>query len=161
MKENKTLNLFRTLVKFSVVIKGIEFVKEIETLIPHRNPFLFVDNVSSLSNEEIIGTTIFPDSNEFLTGSFTEFDFVPGVILIEAMAQCGGAGIKKLGLADGMFGFANIESANFYKGVRYGEEFKMIIRNIKVTDKYFKQSGTGFAADVPCMDLTWTCVRFQ
>ena len=136
-------------------------MKEIETLIPHRNPFLYVDKISSLSKEEIIGTTIFSDANEFLTGSFPEFNYVPGVILIEAMAQCGGAGIKKLGLADGLFGLANIEAANFYNGVVYGAIFKMVIKNIKITDKYFKQSGTGFVDDSPCMDLTWTCVKFQ
>ena len=136
-------------------------MKEIETLIPHRTPFLYVDKISFLSKEEIIGTTVFSHANEFLTGSFPEFNFVPGVILIEAMAQCGGAGIKKLGLADGLFGLANIEAANFYKGVEYGDVFKMVIKNIKITDKYFKQSGIGFAADSPCMDLTWTCVRFQ
>ena len=136
-------------------------VKEIETLIPHRNPFLYVDKISSLSKEEIIGTIMFSDANEFLTGSFPEFNYVPGVILIEAMAQCGGAGIKKLGLADGLFGLANIEAANFYKGVVYGAIFKMVIKNIKITDKYFKQSGTGLVDDSPCVDLTWTCVKFQ
>ena len=135
-------------------------MKEIETLIPHRNPFLYVDKISSLSKEEIIGTTVFSDANELLTGSFPEFNYVPGVILIEAMAQCGGAGIKKLGLADGLFGLANIETANFYKGVEYGDVFKMVIKNIKITDKYFKQSGIGLVADSSCMDLTWTCVRF-
>ena len=136
-------------------------VKEIETLIPHRNPFLYVDRISSLSKEEIVGNIMFSDANQFLTGSFPEFNYVPGVILIEAMAQCGGAGIKKLGLADGLFGLANIEAANFYSGVLYGAIFKMVIKNIKITEKYFKQSGTGFVDDSPCMDLTWTCVKFQ
>jgi len=136
-------------------------MKEIETLIPHRNPFLYLDEISSFSKDEIVGTTVFSDANEFLTGSFPEFNYVPGVILIEAMAQCGGAGIKKLRLSDGLFGFANIEVANFYKGVEYGVVFKMVIKNIKITDKYFKQSGIGFVADSPCIDLTWICVRFQ
>jgi 3-hydroxyacyl-[acyl-carrier-protein] dehydratase len=86
---------------------------------------------------------------------------VPGVILIEAMAQCGGAGIKKLGLADGLFGFANIERATFYKGVEYNSLFKMIVKNIKVTDRYTKQSGIGLVNDEPCVELTWTCVKFQ
>ena len=136
-------------------------MKEIETLIPHRNPFLYLDEISSFSKEEIVGTTVFSDANEFLTGSFPEFNYVPGVILVEAMAQCGGAGIKKLGLADGLFGLANIEAANFYKGVEYGDVFKMVIKNIKITDKYLKQSGTGYVGDSPCMDLTWICVKFQ
>jgi 3-hydroxyacyl-[acyl-carrier-protein] dehydratase len=136
-------------------------IKEIETLIPHRNPFLYVDKITSLSKEEIIGSTVFSDGNEFLTGSFPEFNYVPGVILIEAMAQCGGAGIKKLGLADGLFGFANIETATFYKGVEYNHVFRMVIKNIKVAEKYIKQSGTGFMGEDRCIEMTWTCVKFS
>ena len=135
--------------------------KEIETLIPHRNPFLYVDKIISVSKEEIVGTAIFSDSNTFLRGSFPEFNYVPGTILIEAMAQCGGAGIKKLGVADGLFGFANIENASFHNGVEYNQVFTMVIRNIKIAEKYIKQSGTGLVEGDVCLSLTWTCVKFQ
>lgn len=136
-------------------------VKEIETLIPHRNPFLYVDKIISVSKEEIVGATIFSDSDSFLRGSFPELNYVPGAILIEAMAQCGGAGIKKLGVADGLFGFANIENASFLKGVEYNQVFKMIIKNVKIAEKYIKQSGIGFVNEEACLHLTWTCVKFQ
>jgi 3-hydroxyacyl-[acyl-carrier-protein] dehydratase len=135
-------------------------MKEIEALIPHRNPFLFVDKIVSMSNEEIVGQIIFQDSDGFLSGSFPQFNFVPGVILIEAMAQCGGAGVKKLGLADGLFGLANIESAKFYAGVEFGNIFQMKIRNIKIAERYIKQSGLGIVAGKTCMQLSWLCVRF-
>jgi len=136
-------------------------MKEVETLIPHRDPFLFIDKIVSATPEEIVGIKIFPDNDQFLKGSFPEFNFVAGTILIEAMAQCGGAGIKKLGLADGFFGFANIENANFLNGVPYGTEFRMVIRNIKIAEKYIKQSGVGYVNNEPCLELTWTCVKFQ
>ena len=136
-------------------------MEEIETLIPHRNPFLYIDQIVSATAEEIVGTKIFSDTDQFLRGSFPEFHFVPGTILIEALAQCGGAGIKKMGLADGFFGFANIENANFYNGVPYGKEFLMVIRNIKVAERYIKQSGVGYVDGERCVELTWTCVKFQ
>lgn len=136
-------------------------MKEVEQLIPHRDPFLYVDKLLSVSKEQITGVKVFSDTDQFLKGSFPEFNFVPGTILIEAMAQCGGAGIKQLGLADGVFGFANIENAEFFKGVEYGEEFKMMIRNIKIAEKYVKQTGTGYVNDDRCIELTWTCIKFQ
>jgi 3-hydroxyacyl-[acyl-carrier-protein] dehydratase len=136
-------------------------MKEVEALIPHRDPFLYVDKLVSISKEEIIGTKIFSDTDNFLRGSFPDFYYVPGVILIEAIAQCGGAGIKKLGLADGVFGFANIENAKFYRGVEYERVFRMVIKNIKIADKYIKQSGVGYIDDEPCLDLTWMCIKFQ
>jgi len=136
-------------------------MKEIEILIPQRTPFLYVDRILSASNEEIIGTNIFSDSNQFLRGSFPDNYYVPGVIPIEAMAQCGGAGIRKMGLAEGLFGFAKIDNASFYKGVEYEKTFKMIIKNNKITDRYLNQSGVGFVDNEPCLDLTWTCIKFQ
>jgi 3-hydroxyacyl-[acyl-carrier-protein] dehydratase len=136
-------------------------MKEIQTLIPHRNPFLYVDKIVSLSGQETVGEVTFHDTNDFLSGSFPESGYVPGVILIEAMAQCGGAGIKKLGLADGLFGLANIESATFYRGVEYGRVFQMVIKNIKIAEKYIKQSGVGSVDSQICMDITWICVKFH
>lgn len=136
-------------------------MKEVETLIPHRDPFLYVDKIVSASPDAIIGIKVFSDSDHFLKGSFPDFNYVPGTILIEAMAQCGGAGIKKLGLADGFYGFANIEKAIFHKGVQFGEEFTMRIVNIKIAERYIKQSGIGYVDDAPCLDLIWTCVKFQ
>lgn len=132
---------------------------EIETLIPHRSPFLFVDNLISVSADQIVGTKIFPSHESFLTGSFPEFAFVPGVALIESMAQCGGAGIKKLGLSNGMFAFANIERANFYAGVSYDYLFRMEIRNIKTGARLIKQSGEGYVDGTLCVTASWTCIR--
>jgi 3-hydroxyacyl-[acyl-carrier-protein] dehydratase len=136
-------------------------MKEVEVLIPHRDPFLYVDKLIALSKDEIIGTKIFADSDSFLRASFPEFYFVPGVILMEAMAQCGGAGIKKLGLADGLFGLANIENASFFRGVEYEKEFRMVIKNIKVAEKFLKQCGTGYVDGQACLEFTWTCIKFQ
>jgi 3-hydroxyacyl-[acyl-carrier-protein] dehydratase len=136
-------------------------MKEVQNLIPHRDPFLYVDKLLSVSKDEIVGTKIFSDTDNFLRGSFPDFYFVPGVILIDAIAQCGGAGVKKLGLADGVFGFANIENANFYKGVEYEQVFRMEIRNIKIAEKYIKQSGVGYINNQACLDLTWTCIKLS
>lgn len=136
-------------------------MNDIESLIPHRNPFLYLDRIMSLSKDEIIGETVFHKTDGFLSGSFPEFNYVPGVILIEAMAQCGGAGIKKLGLASGLFGFANIERATFYQAVEYGKVFRMEIKNIKITEKYTKQIGIGVVDDKKCLELSWICVKFQ
>ena len=76
-------------------------MSEVESLIPHRPPFLYLDRILTATEFEIIGIKTFSDSDQFLRGSFPEFDFVPGMVLIESMAQCGGAGIKKLGQGSG------------------------------------------------------------
>lgn len=87
---------------------------EVEKLIPHRTPFLFVDQIISFSNETIIGIKTFDDRDLWLKGSVPESEYIPGTILIESMAQCGGAGVKLLGITNGIFGLATIEDAEFY-----------------------------------------------
>ncbi|PZQ91347.1 MAG: beta-hydroxyacyl-ACP dehydratase, partial [Flavobacterium johnsoniae] len=72
--------------------------KDIENLIPHRAPFLFVDEIISVDKEQIIGVKKFDDTNFILKGNFPEFNYIPGTILLESMAQCGGAGVRLLGV---------------------------------------------------------------
>lgn len=133
----------------------------IEALIPHRIPFLFVDEIIAASKEEIIGIKTFDNADTMLKGSFPDFNFVPGVILIESMAQCGGAGIKILGLADGLFGLASIETATFLSGTPYHKLVKYVIQNIRISDKLIKQSGIAYVDEKPVMEARWLCVKIE
>ena len=74
---------------------------EIEGLLPHRAPFLFVDEVVSTDNDTIIAKHVFTEKEFFFAGHFPEYPVVPGVILVETMAQSGGAGLRKLGVLGG------------------------------------------------------------
>jgi 3-hydroxyacyl-[acyl-carrier-protein] dehydratase len=131
----------------------------VEDLIPHRDPFLFVDRIISASKEEIVGTKTFDKKNFWLKGSFPEFSFVPGTILIESMAQCGGAGIRSLGLSDGLFGLAGIDQAEFLKGVEYDQEITYKIKNLRIGDKIIKQSGIAYVNGEPVLTVTWMCLK--
>ena len=136
-------------------------MKEIENLIPHRNPFLYVDELLSYSQEEIIGIKTFSSADSFLNGSFPEFGFVPGVVLIESLAQCGGAGLKKLSFTDGLFALAAIEFANFLQGLPYEKQFRMVVHNLRLNPKLIKQTGIGYNAGEKIVEASWTCVRIQ
>lgn len=83
------------------------------------------------------------------------------MIIIESMAQCGGAGVKMLGIAQGLFGLANIENANFYKGVKFGDKVRYEIKNIRLSEKIIKQSGIAYVDEIPVADATWMCVRID
>lgn len=136
-------------------------MENIESLLPHRHPFLFVDRLISVSEQEIIGVKIFDDENQFQRGSFPEFKFVPGAIIIEAMAQCGGAGLRHLSISKGLYALASIDAANFLSGTPYKQEIKFVIKNLQVSTRIIKQSGIAYCKDVATLEASWTCVRIQ
>lgn len=136
-------------------------MEHIESLLPHRHPFLFVDRLISVSDEEIIGVKLFDNEHTLSGGSFPKFDYVPGAILIEAMAQCGGAGLRQLNVSNGLYALASIDSANFFLRIPYQQEVKFLIKNLQVSSRIIKQSGTAYLNDIPALEASWSCVRIQ
>ena len=134
-------------------------MNEIEKLLPHRGSFLFVDKIISATRQEIIGTKTFDGTNAFLRGSFPDHDYVPGMILIESMAQCGGAGIRKLGLASGIFALVSIKDAKFLKGVNYDTPVTYKIKNIKIGEKLISQSGVILFGDETAVEASWMSLK--
>ena len=66
-------------------------INEINTLIPHRSPFLFIDECEILEKgKKGIASRVFKDDEYFFQGHFPDNPIVPGVILVEALAQTAG-----------------------------------------------------------------------
>ncbi len=136
----------------------IETRAEIEALIPHRDPFIFVDSVD-VSGKAIVGTRKFTGTEFFFAGHFPGQPVVPGVILVEAMAQCGGAGVRLLGLGGpGIYFFAKIREARFRKPVAPGDLFTMEIENIKVSTKIVHQRGRGTVGGGLAAEAEWIAI---
>ena len=63
---------------------------KVEAFLPHRDPFLFIDEVIEVSNEKIVAKRFVSPEEEFFKGHFPDFPIMPGVLILEAMAQsCG------------------------------------------------------------------------
>lgn len=132
---------------------------EIRDLIPHRYPFLFVDRLESVSEQRIVGYRTFTDKEPFFEGHFPHYAVVPGVILVETMAQCGGAGVNQQGtLGDKLFFLATVEKAKFRRQVRPNEEVRLEIENIKVSSRMIKQSGKAYVGDEVAAEAEWMCL---
>lgn len=133
----------------------------IKELLPHRDPFLFVDKIVSTSQNEIVATKLFSDKDEWLKGSFPSSGFIPGMILVESMAQCGGAGIKLLGVADGIFALTSIDHVQFFSGGLYGKEIRYFIKNQRISSTIIKQSGTAFMDETKLIEASWMSVKVR
>jgi 3-hydroxyacyl-[acyl-carrier-protein] dehydratase len=85
---------------------------------------------------------------------------VPGVILIEAMAQSGGAGLKKLGVlgGDDLFFLASVDKVKFRRRVCPGEEVRSEITNLRISAKTIKQAGKAYVGNELAAEAEWLCL---
>ncbi len=135
-------------------------MNEIEALLPHRPPFLFVDVIDEITERRIVARHVFKDTEFFFAGHFPQYPVVPGVILIETMAQAGGAGLRKAGVlgGDALFFLATVDKAKFRRQVRPNEEVRLEIENLRVSGKMIKQAGKAYVGTELAAEAEWLCL---
>ena len=117
--------------------------QEILQLIPHRYPFLLVDRIEKvILNESAVGIKNVSYNEPFFQGHFPSHPIMPGVLIIEAMAQSAAALViktmiveKKISLTDSpndrLVYFLSIEEAKFRKPVFPGDRLELWIEKVK------------------------------
>jgi 3-hydroxyacyl-[acyl-carrier-protein] dehydratase len=130
-----------------------------EDLLPHRKPFLFVDHLTYCDQERYEGEYTYAPDTWFFKGHFPDYPVVPGVILVESMAQCGGAGLVASGIVrNGLFFLVKVNNVKFRAQVRPGDTVKMEIANTKVTRRAITQFGKAFVNGKLAAEAEFTCV---
>jgi len=135
-------------------------MNDIEKLLPHREPFLFVDEIVQADEKKIVAKHVFTEKEFFFKGHFPEYPVVPGVILVETMAQSGGAGLHRLGtIGDGaLFFLASVDKVKFRRQVRPGDEVRSEVENLRVSPKMIKQSGKAYVGEELAAEAEWMCL---
>lgn len=114
-------------------------IDEIKTILPHRYPFLLVDRVLEISDKEITGIKNVTYNEEFFVGHFPNFPVMPGVLIIEALAQVSGIMGILMTKERGNYKenmrtfFTGINNVKFKKTVRPGDQ--LILKSEYVKDK--------------------------
>src|SRR5467141_5266820 len=95
-------------------------VNEIRRILPHRYPMLLVDRIIELEAERIVGIKNVTANEPFFSGHFPDFPVMPGVLIVEAMAQVAGVLVLRQvpDRANKLVLLAAVEEAKFRKPVR-------------------------------------------
>jgi len=135
-------------------MKGVSVmidVREIMQIMPHRYPFLLVDRIESLKEgEEIVGIKNVTINEPFFAGHFPGNPIMPGVLIIEAMAQVGGilafhSSPKEW--AGSLVYFMGIDKVRFRKPVVPGDQLRLKLTTIRQKQRVFKMRGEAYVED--------------
>jgi UDP-3-O-[3-hydroxymyristoyl] N-acetylglucosamine deacetylase/3-hydroxyacyl-[acyl-carrier-protein] dehydratase len=116
---------------------------------PHRYPFLLVDRIIKLEKDFVVGIKNVTISEPFFLGHFPEKPVMPGVLIIEAMAQVGGFLLlnRVKDTENKLLFFMMIDKVKFRKPVRPGDQLRSEITMKRFRDKICVIQGKAFVED--------------
>jgi 3-hydroxyacyl-[acyl-carrier-protein] dehydratase len=124
-------------------------IKEISKILPHRYPFLLVDRVIQLDleNNYIIGLKCLTINEQFFQGHFPNAPIMPGVLILEALAQVGGILIHEKGYNDKTAVLLNVNQAKFRRPVLPGDVLYLHAQGIHFGSRGGKVQARAFVND--------------
>lgn len=133
---------------------------EILRRLPHRYPFLLIDRAENfVANESITGIKCVAASEPHFQGHFPENPVMPGVLVIEALAQTGAVLMSKTldaDIAKTVIFFLGVDKARFRKTVRPGDVLEMPVRIVKSRRGIFQFEGEARVNGVRVADATFS-----
>lgn len=120
--------------------------RDILNILPHRYPFLLVDKIVEQGEKHIVGIKNVTINEPFFQGHFPGFPVMPGVLILEAMAQTGG--ILFFQTMDEpekyIFYFAGLDKVKFRKPVLPGDQLRLELEALRIRKTSCKMKGIAY-----------------
>ncbi|UCZ52999.1 3-hydroxyacyl-ACP dehydratase FabZ [Bacillus shivajii] len=115
-------------------------IEEIKEIIPHRYPFLLVDRILEVEEgQRAVGIKNVSANEDFFNGHFPDYPVMPGVLIIEALAQVGAVAMLKKEENRGKLAFfAGIDGCRFKGQVKPGDQLKLEVEMTRLRGKIGK-----------------------
>jgi UDP-3-O-[3-hydroxymyristoyl] N-acetylglucosamine deacetylase/3-hydroxyacyl-[acyl-carrier-protein] dehydratase len=121
-------------------------IAAIMKIMPHRYPFLLIDRILSLEENRVIGIKNVTINEPFFVGHFPGHPIMPAVLIIEAMAQCGGVLLLNSSYQpeEKLVYFIGIDRAKFRKPVRPGDQLRFELTLLRLKSRICKMEGKAY-----------------
>ncbi|NQD66208.1 3-hydroxyacyl-ACP dehydratase FabZ [Bacillus haikouensis] len=118
-------------------------INEIKQIIPHRYPFLLVDRILEVEEgKKAIGIKNVTANEEFFNGHFPDYPVMPGVLIVEALAQVGAVAMLKKEENRGRLAFfTGIDKCRFKRQVKPGDQLRLEVEMIRFKGAIGKGKG--------------------
>ena len=135
-----------------------DFIKD---FLPHRDPMLFIDNVISLEENQIVVESFVDPKANYFKGHFPDMPVMPGVLIIESVAQAGALLISlTCGLTEGKFiAFSSVEKVKFHHSVLPGDKITIHVEIEKIRLPFYKFKGVAKVQNKVCSTLIFTAAE--
>ncbi|SES10709.1 3-hydroxyacyl-[acyl-carrier-protein] dehydratase [Gracilibacillus ureilyticus] len=108
-------------------------IEQIKATIPHRYPFLLVDAIKEQEEKRVVGIKNVTINEPFFQGHFPDYPVMPGVLIVEALAQVGAVAILSKEENKGKIGFlAGIDKCRFKRQVKPGDQLTLEVEIIRI-----------------------------
>ncbi|MBF0169650.1 MAG: beta-hydroxyacyl-ACP dehydratase [Nitrospinae bacterium] len=127
--------------------------------IPHRPPFLFIDDVTSITDDKIEAKVTLPVDLDVFRGHYPHFPIFPGVLTCEAVFQAGAILLSRrvTDPAAGVPALTRIRDARFKRMVRPGETLTLTAEIEEVLSSAFYMKGSAFVDGETAVRVLFTC----
>jgi 3-hydroxyacyl-[acyl-carrier-protein] dehydratase len=134
-------------------------VQEISRILPHRYPMLMVDRILEITGDSIVGIKNVTVNEPHFTGHFPGFPVMPGVMIIEAMAQVAGVLVATLApQTRGRIMFlASVEDAKFRRPVVPGDQLRLEMKLLRLKATIAKMQGRATVDGQVAAEATLMC----
>jgi len=135
-------------------------ISDIQQILPHRYPFLLIDRIVEHERKQrIVAIKNVTVNEQFFNGHFPAYSIMPGVLIVEAIAQAGGALLlTEIPDRDNkLMVFTGIEKAKFRKPVTPGDQLRIEVKVINWRTTAVKMEGTAHVDGKLACEATVTC----